>query len=298
MKVSLFTFLRNGSKLGYPFLESIRSALPLADEYIVALGPSDSDEENSTRLALEGLEEPRLKIVDVVWNESMKTAGFVYGQQKMLAQSQCNGDWAFYLEADEVLHENDLERIRVAMRKHLTNLSVEALVFDYIHFFGSHRWRTQSPGWYRRAPRIIRNSIRTVACDGLFWNVIVNNQRMRWPYAAHTGAKIYHYGHVRPISAMNAKQYSVERYWDKLPQDFKRYQIDPHAVVPYSGDHPKVMQAWLAQRTDDAWSPDPSHRPTSRERRHRLAMELERALGLDLSRKHFKLVADAAKYVG
>jgi hypothetical protein len=293
VKVSVFTFLRNGAKLGYPFIESIRSALPLADEYVVALGPSDTDECGETRRLLLSLNEPKLRIIDSVWNEGMRVAGFVYGQQKMFAQSQCNGDWAFYLEADEVLHENDLEKIQSSMRRCLTNSAVEALVFDYVHFFGSPRWRAISPGWYRRAPRVIRNTIRTVACDGLFWNVIVNNQKMRWPNAAHAGATIYHYGHVRPIGAMNAKQHSVERYWNKAPQDFKRYEIDPMAVRPYTGSHPALMRRWLEERADDNWQPNAGHQPTSRERRHRLAMKLEAVFGLDLSRKHFKMASDA-----
>jgi len=41
MKTSGFTFLRNAQKLGYPFLESIRSILPIVDEFIIALGPCD-----------------------------------------------------------------------------------------------------------------------------------------------------------------------------------------------------------------------------------------------------------------
>ena len=290
MKVSLFTFLRNGSKLGYPYIESIRSALPLADEYVVALGPSDPDEYDQTRKTLLSLGEPKLRIVDSIWNEGMRQAGFVYGQQKMLAQSQCTGDWAFYLEADEVLHEQDLDLIHHSMRENLANTRVEALVFDYIHFFGSPRWQANSPGWYRRAPRIIRNTIRTVACDGLFWNVVVNNQSMRWPKAALTGAKIYHYGHVRPVAAMNAKQFAVERYWDKTPQAFEKYRIDPAAIRLFQGTHPAVMAAWLDQQSANAFEPDQQHQLTSRERRHRLAMRLEGWLGLDLSRKHFKLV--------
>lgn len=291
MKVSIFTFLRNGAKLGYPFLESIRSALPLADEYVVALGPSDPDEQGETRRQLLSLGEPKLRIIDAAWNENMRVAGFVYGQQKMLAQSQCNGDWAFYLEADEVLHEDDLEKIHRSMRRHLGDPKIEALVFDYVHFFGSPRWRAISPGWYRRAPRIIRNTIRTVACDGLFWNVIVNNQKMRWPQAALTGATIYHYGHVRPVDAMNAKQHSVERYWSKDPKTFERYRIDPRAIRAFAGAHPRVMDDWILQKADQSWAPSKNHSPTARERRHRLAMRVESALGIDLSRKHFKLVS-------
>ena len=49
MKVSGFTFLRNARKLGYPFGESIRSILPIVDEYIVALGPSEDQTEEIIR---------------------------------------------------------------------------------------------------------------------------------------------------------------------------------------------------------------------------------------------------------
>jgi hypothetical protein len=290
VKVSLFTFLRNGVKLGYPFIESIRSALPLADEFVIALGPSDPDEQDQTLAQLKALQEPKLRIIPTVWNEQMKTAGFVYGQQKMLAQSQCTGDWAFYLEADEVLHEQDLDRIQDSMRRHLNNPAVEALVFDYQHFFGSPKYIARSPGWYRRAPRIIRNNVRTVACDGLFWNVIVNNQRMRWPRAALANATVYHYGHVRPVSAMNAKQVAVERYWDKTPQSFTKYRIDPSVLQEFTGSHPAVMADWLAGQSNNEFTPDWSHTLTRREKRHRLGARLEAWFGLDLSRKHFRLV--------
>jgi len=290
LKVSLFTFIRNGVKLGYPFVESIRSALPIADEYIVAIGPSDEDEEDATLRSIEAINDCRIKILKVRWNEKMQTAGFVYGQQKMLAQSQCMGDWAFYLEADEVLHERDLETIKDSMQRHLVDDKVEALVFDYVHFFGSPNYQAVSPGWYKRAPRIIRNSVRTVACDGLFWNVIVNNQKMRWPRAALAGATIYHYGHVRPLEAMNKKQESVERYWNKIPRRLARYQIDTRALRKYTGEHPEIMRDWLAQKADYAFEPDISYAPTARDKRHRWGLFLERFLGIDLSRKHFKLV--------
>ncbi len=290
MKVSLFTFIRNGFKLGYPFVESIRSALPIADEYIVAIGPSDEDEEDATLRSIEAINDCRIKILKVRWNEKMQTAGFVYGQQKMLAQSQCMGDWAFYLEADEVLHERDLETIKDSMQRHLVDDKVEAIVFDYVHFFGSPNYQAVSPGWYKRAPRIIRNSVRTVACDGLFWNVIVNNQKMRWPRAALAGAKIYHYGHVRPLEAMNKKQESVERYWNKIPRKLARYQIDPLALRKYTREHPEMMRDWLAQKADYAFKPDISYVPTARDKRHRWGLFLERFLSIDLSRKHFKLV--------
>ena len=35
MKISGFTFIRNGNEIGYPFVPAIRSLLPLCDEVIV-----------------------------------------------------------------------------------------------------------------------------------------------------------------------------------------------------------------------------------------------------------------------
>ena len=49
VKISGFSFLRNGQKLGYPFVESIRSILPIVDEFVIALGPCDDDTEKVIR---------------------------------------------------------------------------------------------------------------------------------------------------------------------------------------------------------------------------------------------------------
>src|SRR6266850_6083163 len=99
MKVSGFTFLRNGEKLGYPFVASIRSILPIVAEFVVALGPCD----DNTEAMLRELNEPKIRIVQTQWNEQVRSdysiKGYVYGQQKSTALFSCTGDWAFYLEA-------------------------------------------------------------------------------------------------------------------------------------------------------------------------------------------------------
>src|ERR1035438_3669898 len=127
MKVSGFTFLRNGQKLGYPFVASIRSLLPIVDEYVVALGPCDDDTEKWLR----EINDPKLRIIPTQWNERIRhdytVKAFVYGQQKSIALFNCTGDWAFYLECDEVLHEDELSKIRAAMEKHQNDEPVPAM---------------------------------------------------------------------------------------------------------------------------------------------------------------------------
>ena len=113
MKVSGFTFLRHAVMNGYPFEESIRSLLPLVDEFVIAVGDGQDD----TLARVEAIGDAKIRIIPTQWNEAMQDRGFVYGQQKMIAQYNCSGDWAFYLEADEVLHENELESIEMSWNK-------------------------------------------------------------------------------------------------------------------------------------------------------------------------------------
>ena len=68
MKVSGFTFLRNADKLGYPFQQSIRSILPIVDEFIIALGPSDDETE---RKILE-IGDPKIRNIHTQWNERIR----------------------------------------------------------------------------------------------------------------------------------------------------------------------------------------------------------------------------------
>ncbi len=287
MKVSGFTFIRNGNILGYPFVQSIKSALPICDEFVVAVGASDDD----TLQALQTINDPKLRIIQTTWNEKVTDRGFVYGQQKMIAQYNCTGDWAFYLEGDELLHEAELETLRAAMQRHLDNPQVEALAFDYYHFYGSPQWIAIGTAGYRQAPRIIRNSIRSIAPDGLFFVVLHQNKKGRYPRAALTGTHIYHYGAVRSVASMNEKNRRIAKYWGKQPEVFAYNQIDPYELVPFTGTHPAVIQPWLASdAAEHHFTPDANHIPTKRQKRHRLRMKLEKLLGMDLSKKHFKLV--------
>lgn len=288
MKVSGFTFLRNGTILGYPYIESLRSLLAVCDEVVVAVGNSDDDTLEQVR----AIGDPKLRIIETTWNEVMQDRGYTYAQQKMIAQFNCTGDWAFYLEGDEVIHEKDYATIRAAMEKYLHDKEVEALVFDYYHFYGSPSTYAYSPRWYRRAPRIIRNSIRSWAPDGLFWLIMQENKRGRYPNAAFTGCHLYHYGHIRSVAKMNEKQKRVERYWGKTPKEFKGYgDIDPVSIRVFDNSHPAIADSWLKNDAEQVLTLNPNYVVSRRDHKHRLMMWLEKLLGgKDFTKKHYKLI--------
>ena len=287
MKVSGFTFIRNGSVLGYPFVESILSILPICDEFVVAVGESDDD----TLSRIQAIDSEKIVIVKTHWNEKMQDRGFVYAQQKMIAHYNCTGDWAFYLEGDEIVHEDDLPKIHACMERHLDNPEVEALAFDYYHFFGSPEWLATSPAWYRRECRIIRNNIRVFAPDGLYFVVMDKNKNGRYPKAALVNVPIYHYGNARSIASMREKNASIGRYWGKNHPLFNGYQIDPNSLTAFSQTHPAVVKNWLANEAEQKFTPNPQHKLTKREIKHRIMMLIENFFHFKFTiSKHHKLI--------
>ena len=283
MNVSGFTFLRNAVVNGYPFEESIRSMLPIVDEFVCVIGESQDE----TRARVVSIGDPKIRVIDSQWNESMQDRGFVYGQQKMMAQYNCSGDWAFYLEGDEVLHEAEIDRIRQTMQDNLSVPDVEALYFDFFHFYGTPE--QVGIAGYRRAPRIIRNSIRTIAPDGLFWVVMDRNKTGRYPKAKHAGGSIYHYGHCRSIPRMAEKLKQVGKYWGDSHQKFQGYgNIDVKELRPFSGTHPEVMKDWIALEAEREFHQNPGYKISRRDRRNRLRFWVEEKLGVEISKKHFQ----------
>ena len=285
--ISGFTFIRNGVELGFPFEASIRSLLPLVDEFVVVVGKSNDD----TLARIHAIGSPKIRVIETIWNERMADRGFVYAQQKMIAQFACTGDWAFYLEGDEVVHEAELANIRASVDQHHTNPAVEALVFDYFHFYGTPEFVANSPAWYRRECRLIRNTIRSYAPDGQYWLVTSNHKKGRNPQAALANAHIYHYGWVRSNEAMQKKLDQVSKFWSHGAPTVRYSQFDAQVLQPFTGTHPELVKPWLESSAEKSFTIDPDYKLTKREKRHRWLMKLEKMFGLDFSRKHFKLVA-------
>ena len=286
MKISAFTFIKNGQLLGYPFVESIHSILPIVDEFIVNVGNSEDD----TLRMVQEIDNPKVRIIQSQWNENMQDRGYVYGQQKMIAQFNCTGDWAFYLEGDEVVHEEDLEAIVQCCTDNLNNPKAEAITFDYYHFYGNTNTYLDSPGWYRREARIIRNNIRSYAPDGLFWLVLDKNKVGRYPKSVHSNAKMYHYGWVRSESQMNMKSKKILRYWNKPHREIDYSQIDGKIVKEFTGTHPAVIDGFFPIETG-VFKTDPSYTLTRKEKKHRLMLLLEKWFGLETSKKHYKEIS-------
>src|SRR5689334_19364821 len=116
MKVSGFTFVKNAIKYGYPVVESITSILPVVDEMIVSLGDSEDDTNN----LIASIGSPKIKMVHSVWDDSLREGGKVLAVEtdKAIAATATDSDWLFYIQADEVVHEQYHKSIVEAMQKY------------------------------------------------------------------------------------------------------------------------------------------------------------------------------------
>jgi len=240
MKVSGFTFVRNAIDLGYPLVESITSVLPLCDEFVVAAGDSSDD----TTELLRSIGSPKLRIIETVWDPARFVDGKIFADQTNVALQACTGDWAFYIQADEVVHEQDLPRIEARMRRHLLDLRVEGLLFDYIHFFGDYDHVQTSHNWYGREIRIVRLGIGVSS-----WSDAQGFRREGYKLrVAHSDASMYHYGHARPPVNMKRKGRAFTEAQagtaaaDARPEEAEYRYGRLWGLRRFRGTHPQVMR--------------------------------------------------------
>ncbi len=136
MKVTGFSFIRNGIKLDYPIVEAIQSILPICDDFVVAVGNSEDD----TLALIRSIDPDKIRIIETVWDDSLRENGAVLAVEtnKAFQAISENSDWAFYIQGDEVIHEQYLPVIQATMLNYKDDIRVEGLLFNYQHFYGSY----------------------------------------------------------------------------------------------------------------------------------------------------------------
>ncbi len=243
--ISGFTVVRNAVKFYFPVKESILSILPIVDEFIVALG----DSEDETEEVIRSINSPKIKIFKRKWDKSFFRGGEILRYETNFALSQCSGEWCFYLQADEVVHEKDLPKILHACEKYRKDSKVEGFLFNYYHFWGDYWHYLPVHGWYQQEIRIVRNGIGVESYKDA-QSFRIRGRKLR---VVHIPAYIYHYGWVRPPEVLILKKAEQEKL------HLGEGSVDGHELPPYfdygplgripefRGTHPSVMKERIRQ---------------------------------------------------
>ncbi len=256
MKISGLTMVKNAVKLYYPIKESILSILPIVDEFVVALG--DCDEDDSTGEEILSINSEKIKIIHTKWDLDKYPKGTENAHQTDIAKDNCTGDWLFYLQADEVIHEKYLPVIRDNCEKYLDDKEVEGMLFSYVHFWGDYGHHQDGHSWYSNEIRIIRNnpeihswesaqSFRRIpGFDGKNYRQQKGTHKLK---VIDSGAYVYHYGWVRPPEYMQKKSKSLDtiHHGRMVEEEYKKrtpeFDYGPLGNVKrFREAHPEVMQ--------------------------------------------------------
>lgn len=263
MKIDGFTYVRNGFKMGYPFMASIQSVLPIVNKLIVVVGNS----EDGTREAIANLKNEKIIIIDSIWEEEKRKNGSIFKEQANIGLAKVTGDWALHIQADEVLMENAKERIIEDIKKANEIEKVDGLLFPFYHFWGDYQH--------------IRNTRRTHAFEIRAFKTGRNIQSYKdsqgfrkFPLATkdEIGEKlnvlkittpIYHYSYTRNPKLMNKKSNYFHRFWHSnewLEKNTKELDFDFNEVDKlelFKASHPKYMKETISNQDWD-FKYDPS----------------------------------------
>lgn len=252
MKISGFTIIKNAVINDYPVMEAIRSILPVVDEMIVSVGKSDDETESLIR----SISSDKIKIVQSEWDPALRKGGKILAVEtnKAFQHIAADSDWAFYIQADEVVHEKYHSIIRKAAKDHLLDKRVDGLLFHYLHFYGTYDYVGDSRKWYDKEIRIIRND-KSIEAFKDAQGFRRNGQRLP---VKLIDAWIYHYGWVKSPQQMKQKMYQTGKLWHSDEEmnaflqssDIFDYN-DFDSLNKFQDTHPEVMRERIAKKNWD-----------------------------------------------
>jgi hypothetical protein len=253
MLVSGLSVIKNGVKLGYPFLESIQSAIDICDEFLVVV--DKGEDETLDRLFAYRNIQPKIKIIETTWSEKVTPKKCVLAQQTNIGLHQSQGTWTLYLQGNEVLHEKDLSTLRALFVEHEKNDKVEAMLFERLTFWGGyHKLIKTYPDRYKFTPRAVKSSVGAYSIrDAMSFAVFDGwSTKGRYPRAIDTGMDIYRYGKVLSSSQLELKSNkAVHEQEITRNKNYLSEAVPLDLLADFKGEHPKVMRELV-----NSFSPD------------------------------------------
>ena len=288
MKVTGFTFVKNALIYDYPVVESIKSILPICDEFVVAVGKSDDD----TLELIRSIETDKIRIVETEWDESLREGGRVLAVEtdKAFENISEDSDWAFYIQGDEVVHEKYLDVIRIAMEKYKDSPQVDGLLFHYKHFYGSYDYVGASASWYPNEIRVIKNDNSIFSYKDAQGFRKGENEKLK---VVPIDAYMYHYGWVKEPEAMQRKQENFNKYWhddqwiddNVIKADEFDYGRDLRELARFEESHPEVMVKRIKEKN---WKFDVDISKNKKSTKDRLKALLKK-VGVDTSYRNYEI---------
>ena len=245
MKISGFTYIRNGFEYAYPFIASIKSLLPIVDELIVVVG----DSSDGTRKAIEQLREGKIKIVDSVWDNSLRKGGGLFAEQSNIGIRNATGDWLIHLQADEVFMQDSRKKLLESIEYANSKDNIDGVLFPFLHFWGDYKHIRNTRRTHRFEIRAFKNNRNIFSFrDSQGFRKYGENKTGKILKVIKTKVIVFHYSYSRNPKLMRKKANYFKRFWhsdnwikrNKNDKEFDFNQVDK--LENYKGPHPEYIQ--------------------------------------------------------
>lgn len=236
-------------KYDYSFKESLLSLAPIVQKIYLTLDPGeDTSEQEIEKLSF-------VKKIPSQWDMSLRK-GLVLSVEtnkalKVLREDHGSEDnsWGIYLQADEVLHQDDYEILKQDIEEAQAG-GFDAISFRYLHFWQTHHHMAISKKWYPHEIRAIKLNTPIES-----WG---DAQGFRlYKKIFYTEARIFHYGHVREQGSYKEKMRDMGKLYheagdldERLEKGLK--EARKNKCVLFFGTHPSVMKERIL-RMNDIW---------------------------------------------
>src|ERR1035437_7153446 len=141
-------------------------------------------------------------------------------QQTNIGIDNISGEWAIYLQADEVLHENSVQLLKAYILANQENKKIDGLLFPYFHFWGDYSYIRNTRETYQYEIRAFRNNgtVRSYKDAQGFRKYVP----LSLYDSGETGSKlnvikiavpVYHYSYTRNPKTMKSKARIFNRFW-------------------------------------------------------------------------------------
>jgi len=251
--------VRNAVLLDYPAKETCLSVLPFVDELVIVCERTgDGTEDLLEDLRKVAPEKVRL-VYETWWNKARGPQCIADAQNRAI--ELCEGTYHLQMQADEVYHEHQLERLVAAASKG----SFDCAVFSKLNFWASFQTVIRTPRVPKEVTWIGRRSLypglRSVS-DGFSLGCPEGNLKGLRSLDLRGQVQSFHYGYVRKPAALVEKFRHMmdDLYGWGVPKPLTKGLetgriawtdlVPSSEVEPFTGTHPASMATWIAERRE------------------------------------------------
>ena len=220
MRLSLYTFVKDGIRLDYHTVAMLKYHAKFFDEIAVVEGYS----KDGTYEAICNID-PKIKIIRKELGRQSQMGVSWTANAKDTARRACTGDWCVLLDSDELLPKWEFDRLRLVC----TTTTEDMFAVRPIHFYGNYRVHLL-PKYAKFGYRIHRN-LEDIEVWGDGMNVRRRGVELK-EYSDENAFEIHHFGEVRHPARLREKwraqgrRHKANRKRDWIPSF--AFDIFPH----------------------------------------------------------------------